>query len=338
MNSVAVSVIIPVYNVENTLDRCLKSVLAQNFKDYEIILVNDGSQDNSGFICDKYAKEYSFIRVIHKDNEGLGPTRNRGVEEAKGKYIYHCDSDDWISPDLLQKCYDAAEKNDANIVVFGYTIFTEEDELKQYQVISAPKAFYRTADEAKTFFVEQFPNSFIVQSACNRFIKRTFLLENDIWFKPFRRCQDVVFSLDLFDRATNVLCIEESYYNYIITPGVYKGRSFDEMLSIYLDVYDYISGSMKKWGVWTEENRARITTLYMSHVANYASYYVINKSKNKRNDIKYLIGLKKVKKLFCEYTGKLSSSYLGLTRNGVKCGSVLLLYIIFLLHERRKGQ
>ena len=99
MENPIISVLVPVYNVENTLDRCLQSILKQTFQNFEILLIDDGSTDGSGALCDKYAEKYSNIRVIHKDNEGLGPTRNRGIKEARGEFIYHCDSDDWIKED-----------------------------------------------------------------------------------------------------------------------------------------------------------------------------------------------------------------------------------------------
>ncbi len=337
MNTVSISVIVPVYNVEETLERCLESILSQNFKDYEIILVNDGSTDNSGSICDQYAKKHQFIRVIHKENEGLGPTRNAGVKLAKGKYVYHCDSDDWLSPNLLQDCYTAAESNDANIVVFGYTIYTEENELKQYQTIKAPQGFYETKTEAREFFIEQFSNSFVVQSACNRLIKRDFLINNDIWFKPFRRCQDVIFSLDLFGKASRVFCIDKSYYNYIITPGIYKGRSYDEMLSIYIDVYEYIKKSLQEWDIWNKENQDAISSLYTAHIANYVSFYAIHKSKHPFKDIKTFLGNKKVRSLFSASQSASLSKFLTLTNTGIKLKSTFILFIVFWLHERRKG-
>lgn len=97
-----ITVVVPVYNVEKTLDRCIKSILNQSFTDYEVVLVDDGSTDSSGTICDRYVESHSNFRVIHKKNEGLGPTRNAGMKAANGKFIYHCDSDDWLEKDLLK--------------------------------------------------------------------------------------------------------------------------------------------------------------------------------------------------------------------------------------------
>lgn len=90
------SIVVPVYNVQKYLDRCMDSLLNQNIENYEIILVDDGATDNSGLICDKYSQEYFNVKVIHKKNEGLGLTRNVGIDNSKGQYIMFVDSDDYI--------------------------------------------------------------------------------------------------------------------------------------------------------------------------------------------------------------------------------------------------
>ena len=97
------SIIVPVYNVEKYLQRCMESLLTQNISNYEIILVDDGSKDKSSEICDEYASKYSFVRVIHKENEGLGYARNSGLAVAKGKYVSFVDSDDTVSSEHFRE-------------------------------------------------------------------------------------------------------------------------------------------------------------------------------------------------------------------------------------------
>ena len=121
------SIIIPVYNVEKYLDHCLNSVLTQSFEDYEIILVNDGSTDKSGDICDQYASKYEKIKVIHKENEGLSEARNVAIRDAKGKYIVLLDSDDWLAEDALQSADNAIKKyNNPDIVINRMISYYEE--------------------------------------------------------------------------------------------------------------------------------------------------------------------------------------------------------------------
>lgn len=115
-----ISVVVPVYNVEHFLDRCITSLLCQTYKNYEILLIDDGSKDSSGVLCDRYAATYDNVRVFHKDNGGLGSARNYGMERAKGKYVCFIDSDDQITRDYLYYLYDALKSNDADISVCGY--------------------------------------------------------------------------------------------------------------------------------------------------------------------------------------------------------------------------
>jgi len=114
-----VTVVLPVYNVEKYLDRCLESVVNQTYRDLEIILVDDGSPDNSPALCEAWAAKDSRIKVIHKKNAGLGMARNTGIENANGEYICFFDSDDYIALDTVESCYIAAQKEDADIVCFG---------------------------------------------------------------------------------------------------------------------------------------------------------------------------------------------------------------------------
>ena len=116
--SIDISVIIPVYNVERYLAKCMESVLAQKGVDYEIILVDDGSTDGSGKLCDTYAEQNEHVSVIHKKNQGLGYARNDGIEVAVGKYICFIDSDDWIVDGALKKLFMLSEKNRADLVWF----------------------------------------------------------------------------------------------------------------------------------------------------------------------------------------------------------------------------
>lgn len=111
-----VSVIVAVYNVEKWIRRCLDSLCAQTFKDFEVILVDDGSTDASGEICDEYASKDNRFRVIHQKNQGVAVARQAGIDNACGEYTIHCDPDDWVEPDMLESLYDAAVRSRADIV------------------------------------------------------------------------------------------------------------------------------------------------------------------------------------------------------------------------------
>lgn len=117
-----ISIIIPIYNVEKYLHRCIESILAQTFTNYELILVDDGSPDNCGKICDEYALKDSRIIVIHKENGGVSSARNIGLKHAKGKYIVFCDSDDYIQDDYLDVLYNSMKSEDVDLVCAGYEV------------------------------------------------------------------------------------------------------------------------------------------------------------------------------------------------------------------------
>lgn len=311
--SVAISVLVPVYNVENTLDRCLKSILNQTFKNFEIILVNDGSTDNSGNICDEYAQKYENISVIHKENEGLGPTRNAGIRAAKGEYIYHCDSDDWLKEDLLEKAYAAARETDAEVVVFGYDIFTEKgEEFIPFDSITAENGVYVGKDNVQKFFAEQYFNSFFVLSACNRVYKRSFLIDNEIYFPPLRRCQDMAYSMLLFDNVEHLTVLKETFYCYVIEPGVFKGRAYEEMLETYCTIYNITAEYFEKWGLFAGELKQRLTNQICEHIANYSAFAFVVKFKGEKKNIKYLLGNKDAKGYFKKYKNIKKSKFMAL--------------------------
>ncbi|MEG1313359.1 MAG: glycosyltransferase, partial [Bacilli bacterium] len=103
MDSPKLSIIVPVYNVDKYINKCIESILAQTFTDFELLLVNDGSLDSSGSICDEYEKKDSRIKVFHKENGGVSSARNLGLENARGEWIAFVDGDDWISPEMYKK-------------------------------------------------------------------------------------------------------------------------------------------------------------------------------------------------------------------------------------------
>ncbi len=178
---IKVSIIIPIYNTEEYLSECLNSIINQTLKDIEIILVNDGSSDDSGKICDEYALKDKRIKVIHQKNLGVSYARNRGIEKAQGEYIYFVDSDDYlINNDFLENAYNTAIKKESDIVVVAWDVL----------------------------FCEKFNvNNLSWFATWNGFIKRKFLNNNKIYFpEKLNRSEDAIFSfklLSLTDKITN---------------------------------------------------------------------------------------------------------------------------------------
>lgn len=335
--SVAISVLVPVYNVEKTLDRCLESILNQTFQDFEIILVNDGSTDNSGAICDRYAEKYDNIRVIHKENEGLGPTRNVGIRAATGEFVYHCDSDDWLKEDLLEKAYKAITEADGQVLVFGYDIFTEKDgEIIPYDSIKVENGVYEGHQAVRSFFVEQYFHSFVVLSACNRMYRRSFLIENEIFFPPLRRGQDVAYSLLLFDQVEKLVTIQDAFYCYIIEPGVYKGRAYEEMVSIYSTIYDMTAQHFEKWGMLEGKAKQQLTDNVCEQIANYSAYaFVVKYPEQWKENAKKLLKNKQIQRYFSEYSNLKKSKFMQIFKLGMKLHSKKLLHTVSKMVNRK---
>ncbi|HEM3182161.1 TPA: glycosyltransferase family 2 protein [Streptococcus suis] len=139
MNTPLISIIVPVYNVENYLDECIRTVLGQTYSNWELLLINDGSTDSSGSMCDDYARRDDRIRVIHKNNGGLSDARNAGIDNCTGEYITFLDSDDGIRGDFLKECVTTANQHNVDIVIGHFFIWDENNQTFLYFVDQAQK-------------------------------------------------------------------------------------------------------------------------------------------------------------------------------------------------------
>lgn len=333
----AISVLVPVYNVEKTLDRCMQSIFRQTFQDFEVILVDDGSTDNSGTLCDEYEKQYENVRVIHKENEGLGPTRNRGIREALGEFIYHCDSDDWLKEDLLEKAYHSITDANADVCIFGYDIFTEQnDKIIPYDSIRIGNGNYTTKETVRELFTRQYFNAFVVMSACNRIYRRSFLLDNDIFFPPLRRCQDMAYSLLLFDKLEKLVTIEESFYCYIIEPSVYKGRSYEEMLETYMTVYHLTSQCFARWSLLDKAIERRLVNQTCEYIANYSAHaFSVKYRDNRKALVKLLLKNEEILAMFKRYHNSKKSKFMLLFTLALRLHASWALFAVSELVQRK---
>lgn len=330
-----VSIIVPVYNVEKTLLKCVDSILEQTYKDYEVILVNDGSTDKSGNICDELVNKYSNFKVIHKQNEGLGPTRDRGLDESCGEYIYHCDSDDWLEPDLICSCVKALEEHNADVVIFGYKLYVKkDDDFIYHSCVQLPAGVYEGAAVRK-FYSEQYFNSFSVQLAWNRLYRKSFLVDNNIRFPSLRRCQDMAYSLILFGKLNKLVTLSGMYYDYVITPGVFKGRSFIEMIETYKYIFDCTRNSFLDWNLYDKEVQEKLQNKICEHIANYSSYAFMVKYPNDFTvNVKYLIEDETIQSLFSFYKGR-ASRFMFLFKWSLRLHLPKALYIISKIANRK---
>lgn len=202
-----ISIIVPVYKVEKYINECIDSILAQTFKDFELILIDDGSPDRSGEICDEYAGKDKRIKVIHKKNEGVSIARNTGIELAKGKWIYFVDSDDWIESDLLD-CFinNLSEKTDLYFIGF-----TAETATSRTMTVVFDDMAFDNKETAIKYIYEK--NGFGV--TWNKLFSSKIIKESNIRFNvKLNSYEDELFTLDYCKYVNNIKTISYSGYHY----------------------------------------------------------------------------------------------------------------------------
>ena len=207
-----ISVIVPVYKVEQYLRRCVDSILAQTFTDFEVILVDDGSPDNSGAICDAYAEKDARIHVIHQSNGGLSAARNAGIDVAAGEYLFFADSDDLIHPSTLEWERQALQETGADIALCSIQRFSHIDEIRE----EAGAAEYREIDAEEKLFIENIDLARYV-STCGKLYRRT--LFSDLRFPAGRLFEDEFVNYRLYHAANKVVEVNKSLYYYFVNPS-----------------------------------------------------------------------------------------------------------------------
>ena len=208
-NNQLISIIIPVYNVEPYLSKCIKSIINQTYKKLEIILINDGSTDNSLKICKEYAKKDSRIKVINKKNGGLSSARNKGIENSKGKYLIFIDSDDYIDLTMVEKLYTNLLENNADISICNHYYDYQNNNLK---VKSFPKDKLLVTEKEKYYNIY---NDYSVATiiACAKIYKREIF--NDIKYPIGMVHEDEAIVLDILEKANRISYFNEPLYYYV---------------------------------------------------------------------------------------------------------------------------
>lgn len=210
MSNPMISVIIPVYNVENCLAYCLDSILAQTFGDFEVICINDGSTDNSLNILREYEKKDKRVHVISKENGGMSSARNRGLQAAQGKYISFIDSDDFITPDMFDRLYQRAEQAQADITICNLILYFEDT--GKYGYYRDEVLYYHLKN--KVFTVEQAPKIVACIAVWDRLYLHSFLRECGVRFIEGKIYEDVPFSVETALKAQRMALVPDHLYYY----------------------------------------------------------------------------------------------------------------------------
>lgn len=275
-NEILVSVIVPVYNVESYLDRCLGSIVNQTLKNIEIIIVDDGSPDNCPSMCDRWAKRDNRIKVIHKKNAGLGFARNSGLDVAKGEYVIFCDSDDSVDSVMYESLYNATENGKYDVVYSG---FNQEMETGKWQKCNNYPDV-RTFDEK---FSERVAMSFISETditcghryvmSCNVAMYKRQLLDTYHIRQMSERVvlsEDMIFQLQVALHGKNFKFVPDCYYHYYINGASLTHTFKKSKLTAAFKIHELMTELMPKSGYNTPridyEFYSRIRSLFTQMV------------------------------------------------------------------------
>lgn len=241
------TVVIPVYNVEKYLKRCVESVLVQGWHNYDILLVDDGSTDSSPQICDDYVKAYDFISVIHKENGGLSEARNTGISHAKGEYVYFPDSDDWLEPQTFTELAEVLESQEFELVSFNREFVKGEEDA----IVSDP--LVTQVFGGKDAFVQMLKHSYITGFANDKIYKKSLFIDNNISFPKGKYYEDLGTNYKLFLSTKNVFATNQKYYHYLIDnpdsiTRSWNEQKFSDMFGFYKDIFysDFVRSQLNK--------------------------------------------------------------------------------------------
>lgn len=236
-----VSVIVPVFNVEAYLERCLDSIVAQTLKEIEIILVDDGSEDSSVSICNRYASADDRFRVIHKKNEGLSAARNTGIDEANANYLMFVDGDDWVEPRFCEIPFNIAREDGADLIMFGFRNFDE----KRKRYIKSRNNFYEGKVEKHKAM--KLIHSNMTQAVWSKLYKRSMF--DEIHFPEEYVIEDFSTMYRLVHKANTIICSDAILYNYTVRRnGSLTATRSRKYAEDWVSIWKRKRQDLKEWG------------------------------------------------------------------------------------------
>ena len=266
------SVIIPVYNVEKYIDRCLKSIISHNYDDLEIIVIDNGSTDSSGSICDTYASEYSNISAYHIENHGVGSARNFGLAKAQGEFICFVDADDYLVGNLFSDMENQLDSG-LDLLVFSYYNSLEKN---LSETTRSAKILPIEGKKDRNQFIALFTELFLsdmMYTVWNKIYRREFLEEHRIMFEQYELGEDVRFNLNVFECVHTISFSKTCYYVYV------SGRTDSAMgqynpyrMSYQLEELEKVDQLMTGWDIhddqFIDQIKARILMSNIQNISN----------------------------------------------------------------------
>lgn len=285
-----ISLIVPVYNVEKYLEKCVNSILKQTYKNLEIILVDDGSRDKSAEICDKLKKVDNRIIVVHKTNGGLSDARNAGIEIATGNYLGFIDSDDYIQNDMYEYLYKLIKENNGDISICDYKIIYEDEDFHVEKKINKIQT-YTKIDAMK----ELLKKNQIQDYAWNKLYKRN--LFSNIKYPVGRKMEDLGTTYKLFDKANKIIKGNQKKYFYLQRMGsIVNNKTIDLFIDKYelsFERYNYLKN---KYGEVIENETDMVQKILELYQIKDITVYKYIEEKRINKILENILNQKNVKK------------------------------------------
>ena len=280
MKTPMISIIVPIYKVEKYLSKCIDSILSQTFTDFELILVDDGSPDSCGKLCDEYALKDNRIKVIHKENGGLSDARNAGIKVAKGKYLGFVDSDDYIAPDMYELLYRLLTESNAEIAVCDAVLVDEETEANYTE---STELYVLEREKALQEMI--FKRLFAV-NAWNKLYKRE--LFSNILYPKGMLYEDLATTYKLIDKTQRVVYTPAKKYAYVQRQGSIMNQTGykvkEDKVLIVREMIEYFVGKTCSAELFAGMIRYLLTDIYkMAAVGN------LTENKKYVNELKMLV-------------------------------------------------
>ena len=275
-----ISIIVPVYKAETRLDRCVSSLVKQTYKSIEIILVDDGSPDNSPKMCDMWAEKDDRVKVVHKTNGGVSSARNTGLTASSGKYIKFVDSDDYVSEDMCEKLISEMNKTNSDVVVCNYIEYLKDKKIEIKNLKT------ETFDDSSKATLVLYKNN-MIQSVCTKLYKKEFCstFENELIIG-----EDLCFNLSYFSKISKVSCVEDMLYFYMHTNenSITNTEYQDEY-------YHYTKLSNKINSMNISNDVKKYHSMQYLIQLRHCLFKMIDK-KNHKSEIKKILNLEEIKK------------------------------------------
>ena len=328
-----ISVIIPVYNADKFLDKCITSVLEQTFNKFELILVNDGSTDRSGEICDFYSKKDNRIKVVHKNNTGVSDTRNIGISLAVGQYICFIDSDDYIKSTMFEELYNYTENGNIDIIVSGI-YFERMDNGSWENKIEYCKAY--NVEQIKKIILNLF-KSYLLYNPVGKLYKKEIIDNYNIKFDcDMSFGEDPVFNCEFMKYISSIKNIDKCYYNYVKHGEVSLSVRYDETkYESNKKMHQELANLMKYYQILSEEVLLILRQRYKKELCD--MLFTIGKADKNiydKDKVKFLKAIYKDKEY--EFLNEYLNGINVLLKNIIKLKVPLLLIIYFKISEQMK--